>query len=338
MIRLKVAACLLVIGPAAGLVLPATAQERVAIGTQRLTDNGALFLAAAEGYFRAEGIELGMTAYESDQAVVESLAAGTTDFALAGFTPAAFNLAGKGVLKAIAAQTREKRFYENTDIVASNVGFAKGLQKFEDLANKTVAVDGRNLTARYQLEQIARIKKFDVKAVTVKPMPSLDALARAVGTNEVDAAIMPAAYVRELLSANRAKLVGWYSELDDMQFGALFVSTKMIAAKRSVVEKFVKAYRRGVADYAAALLRKDVHSKRTSDLKSREAATTITRYVYPDRGADGAATVEAGANFIEPQAQLDPADIERQIAWYKARGLIDKNVTVREVLDPSFVK
>ncbi len=34
------------------------------VGTQRLADNGALFLAAAEGYFKAEGIDLGMTAYE----------------------------------------------------------------------------------------------------------------------------------------------------------------------------------------------------------------------------------------------------------------------------------
>ena len=338
MIRLKIAACLLVIGLPMGFILPAAAQDRVIIGTQRLADNGALFLAAAEGYFRSEGIDLGMTAYESDQAVVESLAAGTSDFALVGFTPSGFNYAGKGVLKAIAARTREKRFYENTDVVASNVGFAKGLQKFEDLANKTVAIDGRSPISRYQLEQIARVKKFDVQSITVKAMTSLDALARAVGTNEVDAAIMPAAYVHELLAANRAKLVGWYSELDDMQFGALFVSTKMIATKRTMVEKFVKAYRRGVADYAAALLRKDVHSKRTSDLKSHEAATTIARYVYPDRGEGGAATVEASANFIEPQAQLDLADIERQIEWYKAGGLVDKKVSAREVLDPSFVK
>jgi NitT/TauT family transport system substrate-binding protein len=148
---------------------------------------------------------------------------------------------------------------------------------------------------------------------------------------------MPAAYVRELLAANRAKLVGWYSELDDLQFGALFVSTKMIATTRTVVEKFVKAYRRGVADYSAALLRKDIHSKRTSDLKSHEAATAIARYVYPDR-SDGAAMVEANAGFIELQAQLDPADIERQVAWYKGRGLIDKNVNARDVIDPSFVK
>src|SRR6476660_1527929 len=100
MIRFRVAVVVAVVAVA----LPAAAQERVAIGTQRLADNGALFLAASEGYFKAEGIDLGMTAYESDAIVAETLAAGATDFGLAALTPAAFNLAGKGLIRAIAAQ------------------------------------------------------------------------------------------------------------------------------------------------------------------------------------------------------------------------------------------
>jgi NitT/TauT family transport system substrate-binding protein len=316
----------------------AAAQERVVIGTQRLTDNGALFLAAAEGYFKAEGLDLGMTAYESDQVVAETLASGTTDFGLAAFTPAAFNLAGKGLIKAIAGQVREKRGYEGNEIVASNISFNKGLHKFEDLANRSIAISALGSASLYQLEQIARVKHIDINRITVKPMKTLEAVARAVGTSEVDAAIMPASHARELLGSSQAKLIGWYSELDEQQLGALFVSSKMIETRRGAVEKFVRAYRRGAADYAAALLRKDRNSKRTSDTKSHEAATTIAHYVYPDRGDSAAATVEAGAYFIEPQAQLDVADIERQIAWYKARGLIDKGVNVREVVDPSFVK
>jgi NitT/TauT family transport system substrate-binding protein len=334
MIRLKVAICIAI----AIVALPAGAQERVVIGTQRLTDNGALFLAAAQGYFKAEGIDLAMTAYESDQTVAETLAAGATDFGLAGFTPAAFNFAGKGLIKAVAAQVREKRYYEGTEIVASNIGFNKGLHKFEDIANRTIAISALGSVPRYQLEQIARIKRVDVTRITIKPMQTLDAVARAVGTNQVDAAIMPAPHARELLAANQAKLVGWYSELDEQQFGALFVSTKMIGTRRGVVEKFIRAYRRGTADYAEALLRKDRNSKRTSDTRSHEAATTIARYVYPDRGDGGAAAVEAAAYFIEPQAGLDVEDIERQIAWYKAQGLIDKSVNAREVVDPSFIK
>ncbi len=308
------------------------------VGTQRLADNGALFLAAAEGYFKAEGIDLGMTAYEFSQAVAETLASGTTDFGLAAFTPAAFNLAGKGLIKAIAGQAREKRYYEGTEVVASNIGFAKGLRKFEDLANKTVAIDALGSASHYQLEQIARIKKIDVSGITVNPMKTLDTITRAVGTGAVDAAVIPAAYARELLFANQAKLIGWYSELDEQQLGALFVSAKMIVTRRDVVEKFVRAYRHGAADYAEALMRKDRNSKRTSDTKSHEAATKIARYVYPDRSDTGAAAVEASTYFIEPQARLNAADVEQQIAWYKAKGLIDKSVAVRDVVDLSFVK
>ena len=177
MIRLKVASLFFI----AGFALPVYAQEHVVVGTQRLTDNGALFLAAAEGYFRAEGLDLGMTAFESDQSVVEMLASGTTDFGLAGFTPAAFNFAGKGVIKAIAAQAREKRYYEGTELVASNVGFAKGMRKFEDVVNKTIAIDAP-AGVRYQLEQIAASKtdfSHYCKADAV-----IDAIARAVGTTK----------------------------------------------------------------------------------------------------------------------------------------------------------
>jgi hypothetical protein len=85
-------------------------------------------------------------------------------------------------------------------------------------------------------------------------------------------------------------------------------------------------------------MRKDIHSKRTSDSKSHEVATTIARYVYRDRGTNGAAQVEAGAYFIEPQAWLDVADVERQIAWHKAQGRVDKSVSGRDVVDLSFVK
>ena len=93
-----------------------------------------------------------------------------------------------------------------------------------------------------------------------------------------------------------------------------------------------------VADYTAALLRKDIHSKRTSDMKSHEAATTIARYVYPGRGESGAAGVEASAYFIEPQAQLDLADLERQSHGTRPAVGSNKNVTAREVVDLSFIK
>ena len=65
----------------------------------------------------------------------------------------------------------------------------------------------------------------------------------AIGKGEIDAAILPAQYARELLVASQAKLIGWCSQVDEPQLGALFTATKTIASRRATVEKFVRAYR-----------------------------------------------------------------------------------------------
>lgn len=318
-----------------GILPPAAAQQRVSVATQRSAANGALFLAAARGYFKAEGLDIAMGAYPKPQDAVEAVASGRSEFGLAALSPAAFNLAGGGAIKAIAAQTREQSDYEGDEVVAANAAYARGLRKFADLAGKTVAVDSFGGILHYQLGRIASVKGFDLNGVTVKPLYSLDAMSKAVAAGTVDAAILPSREARDLLVANQGKLIGWYSEIDTQQLGALFVSSKAILTKRASVEKFVRAYRRGVADYAAALLRHDRCGKHIADAASHAAAKIIAGYVYPD-SASGAATIEANAYYMDPKGRLDAADLARQVAWLQAQGFVDRNVDAAGVVDLSF--
>jgi NitT/TauT family transport system substrate-binding protein len=329
---LRAAAILVAI---ATLVAPAAAQERVSVVTQRLAANGGLFIATVQGYFKAEGIELQLGAYGSAREVVEAVASGSADLGLTELTPTAFNLAGQGVIKAIAAQAREKRDYEGAELVASNAAYAKGLRKFEDLAGKTVTIEALGTAAHYQLAEIARVKRFDPASMSVTALYSSSEAAKAIESGKADAAILPSQAVRSLLASNQAHFIGWLSEIGEPQTGALFASVAAIESKRAAVEKFVRAYRRGVAEYAAALLRHDRFAKRVLDAQSRAAAGIIARYVYPDIST-GAAIVEASAPFIDPKARIDVADIERQLAWYQARGFVDKTVQARDIVDASF--
>ena len=319
----------------AGLTVPAAAQDRVLVVTQRQAASGALFLAAAHGYFKAEGLDAQIGIYRTPQEVVEAVASGRSEFGLAALTPAAFNLAGRGAITAIAAQLREKRDYEGDEVIAANAAYAKGLRKFADLAGKVVAVESLGNAPHYQLGEIARANDFDLAAVTVKPLYSLDDMSKAVAAGTVDAAILPAQYARDLLTAGQGRLIGWVSEIGEQQTGALFASTQTIKAKRATVEKFVRAYRRGVADYAAALLRHDRFGKRISDAASRDAAGLIARTVFPGRSS-GMAIVEANAAYMDPKARIDIADIARQVEWYKAQGFVEKTVEARDVVDLSF--
>ena len=316
----------------------AVAGERVTIATTRSIQNGALFLGALRGYFTAEGIDLAMQAYPSAKAVVQALAAGKTDLALTRFTATAFNLAGTGAIKAIAAQVSEKRDHEGDVVVAANGASRAGLRAFQDLANKSVAITALGSVYHYQLGQIARLKHFDLGTVTVKPMHTLDAVAAAVADGRVDAAILPSRYGRSLLASGQAQIVGWYSEMDEQQLGALFATASTLEKRPDIVAKFLVAYRRAAADYSAVMSHYGLGGKLVSTLKSREAAAEIARYVFPGAPRGAAVTaVEGGAYYMDPQARLDTADLARQFAWFKAQGLIKPSATFGQVLDLKLV-
>ncbi len=321
----------------AALLTPAAAQERVTVGTTRSIANAVLFLGVEQGHFKAEGLDVEMTAYASDQDVVEALAAGATDLGLAGFTATAFTLAGSGAIKAVAAQVREKADYEGNDIVVSNFAYERGVRKFENLAGVSVATYRLGTAMHHQLGQIARAKQFDFASITLKPQGSLADVARAVVTGVADAAILPGTEARALLTANQARLIGWYSEVDQTQLGALFASSKASEARRETLEKFVRAYRRAAGEYAAIFMHNDRFGKRVTNARTREMAAKIARYVFPGRPVDTAGTtVEAGIYNMEPQARLDLADIARQVAWYQSQALVSKDIEARLIVDSSF--
>jgi NitT/TauT family transport system substrate-binding protein len=136
-----------------------------------------------------------------------------------------------------------------------------------------------------------------------------------------------------------AKPIARYSDIDDYQFGGLFTTPKAIAARRPMLEKFVSAYQRGAQDYFTALLRRDDQGRRVFDEKAADAAGLIAKYVYPaEPAANAAPLVVASAFYVDPQARLDVNDILKQIAWYKAQGLVAAEVDGRASLDLSFVK
>ena len=322
----------------AAAVVPAAANERITVATTRDVQNGALFLAALRGYFTAAGIDLAMQAYPSPKAVVEALAAGSADLAVTSFTATAFNLVGAGRIKIIGAQVREKTDHEGDVVVAANGAFRAGLRRFEDLANRSIAITSLGSVYNYQLGRIAELKKFKFNSMIVKPMGTPAAVAAAVNDNQVDGAILPSRYGRSLLASGQAQIVGWYSELDEQQLGALFASPKTLTSRAKALAKFMVAYRRGAADYSAVMSHYGLGGKLVSNVKSRKAAAEIARYVYPGTPQGAAITaVEGGAYYMDPKARLDPADLARQFNWFKAQGLVNAGADLKKGLDLSYV-
>jgi NitT/TauT family transport system substrate-binding protein len=317
----------------------ASAQDRVAVGAMRSIGNAALFLAVGNGTFKAEGLELDLKFYPTPSAVAAALAKGEIDVGASSFGPELFKLAGQGQIKLIAAQSREKKDFEGNELVASNGAYANGLRRFEDLRDRSIAVVQFGSPAHYQAFRIAQLKRVDTKGVLIRPMATPDAAAAAVSSGQVDAAILPPLYARDLLVSSEAKLIGWCSEVTETQLGGLFATAKIIANRRAVLEKFARAYQRGAADFASALMRIDKYHKRNFDKAAQTAAAVISRAVYPNASGEQAMNLmESSLYAMDPEARLDMNDIAEQFAWFKAQGLLGSEADPRNAVDPSFIR
>jgi len=317
---------------------PAAAQQKVAVGVLRFVSSGALFVAVERGYFKEEGLDPDLKFFDAAQPIAVAVVSGDVDFGLTAFTAGLFNLAGKGGLKIIAAQAKEARGFEGNAILASNAAWEGGLRRPEDLKGHSLGITQIGSSFHYQVGQIARLKGFDLKTMSLKPLQSLANMAAALKGNQVDAIIIAPHIAKQLLASGDAKLLGWYSDLDEYQFGALFTAPKTIASRRPIVQKFVRAYQKGAAEFADALLKRDDSGNRKFDAASHAVAALIAKHVYPSEPPDKAVgLVEASTFYVDPQARLDTADIQAQIAWYKAQGMVDASVDPDALFDLSFV-
>lgn len=315
----------------------AAAQDRLVIGTQLSAKNAAIFLGAARGYFKAEGIELDMRGYTDDTQLLNSLASGQLDLATSDLSAAVFKIAGAGKIKMIAAQARENPDFEGNQVVASVPAYNRGLRTWNDLAGRTIAVNELGSVLHYQIGQISGAKKFDLRNVSIKQFRTLEAVSAAITDDKADAAVLPVQYARDLLMAGQARLLGSMAEIDQQQLGALFASNRSIADRRRLLERFLGVYRRSAAEYTAAMFRRDRFSKRMSDKRAREVAGQVARYIFPKLPAErGTIAVEGSAYYLDPQAKLDTADLARQIAWFKSQGLLDASVEAGSIVDASF--
>ncbi len=319
--------------------LTASAQEKASVGVLRFVSSGGLFLAVEKGYFKDEGLDVQMKFFEAAQPIAVAVVSGDTTFGVTAFTGGFYNLAGNGALKIIAAQAKEAKGYEGNALLASNGAYEKGLNSFEKLSGKTLGVTQVGSSFHYQLGQIAAAKKFDLKSVDIKPLQSLPNMSAALKSNQIDAIIIAPHLAKPLINSGEAKLIGYMSEIADYQFGGLFTSTNLIDSKRAMVQRFVRAYQKGQADYNKSFATKDGSGKLVHTADTDKDAALIGKYVYPtDTPEQAIPKVKASAFFADPQARLDIADIKTQIAWMKEQKLVDASVQADAIIDKSFIQ
>jgi NitT/TauT family transport system substrate-binding protein len=306
---------------------PASA-ETIKIASTHSTSNAPILIAKERGFFAAEGLDAEIVFIESAGPITTGVVSGDLDFGATGLSGAFYNLAAQ--LRVVAGHIYEAPGFRGTALIASNRAWEAGLKGYRDLPGHSVAVTQIGTPLHYTIGLLAERYGFEMKSVRVMPMQSFpNAVAAAVG-GSADAAVVSAVFVQKPLQADEVKLLGYPGEEMPMQVGAVFVSTRTANDRRAMVERFLKAFRRGTRTYHDAFTGPD------GKLAFGPGSDEIVK-LLAETNRQPADQIKQSIAFVDADARVDVKDIHRQIAWYKAQGMVKPEIDADSVIDRRYI-
>jgi NitT/TauT family transport system substrate-binding protein len=328
-----VAAALLAALIAAGTLSAAAADlVPIRIGLVPTIESGPLYIAAVNDYFKEEGLDAELKFFDSDAQLRRAAAAGKVDVALADLDTALFADAAKHGFKFIASQASDQSGYPTDALLIGKKAHDAGFRGVKDLPGKRIAMTAPGSGEQYSLMRIAHrygLDPHDLKLVWLRtPAREIAALSR----GEVDAAALPFSTVLKLHDAGKRGGVIRLSDLAQRQRGVVFARAEAIEADRSRIEKFMRAYRRGVAEY-------DLTFQQRGDEGDVLPGPRFAEYLHliAQRTKLSPDLLKYALVYCDHLARLDLTDIDRQLAFWQSQGMVDKRVAAADLLDPGFI-
>jgi NitT/TauT family transport system substrate-binding protein len=318
---------------AVALIAGEASAEKVTVGVLKLASSGPVFISYEKGFFKDAGLEVELKFFEAAQPISVAVVSGDIDFGVTAFTAGFFNLAGKGALKVIGAQSREEPGYPLIAYMAANKAFDGGFNSIDKFAGKTIGITQTGSSFHYSLGLLADKQKFDFASVRLVPLQSIPNMVSALKGGQVDGVLMPATVAIPMAEKGEAKLLGFVGDQTPWQLGALFTSTRMVQSSRATAEKFVAGYQKGAQAFFDAFLVKDAQGKVVGGPAKAEMVQIIAKHT-----GQAPESVPAGIPYVDPQARLLVSDVYNQVRWFQGQGLVDKAVDAKQFLDLGFVQ
>lgn len=291
-----------------------------------------IVVAAGKGFFAAQGLDAKLMPFESSQPIALAIASGDADFGTTGLSEPFFVLGHQGALTIIGGDTVEHKGFHGLGFVASNQAYAAGLTNVAKLGGHSVGITQPGSPLEYSMALVLDKYGIDLKTVRVMGLQSNSNVASALTGNQVDAAIMSSANLYAVVNRGGAQAIGW---LDDEVHGAdvsgTVTSTKLANDRPETVQRFLAAFRLGAQAWDAAFL--DAQGNRADQPNAAEMIALVAKGLgQPEE------VVRRGLSYVDPEARIAVADLQRMLDWYEARGLQKFHVDATALIDRRYAK
>ena len=307
------------------------AAEAIKIASTRIASGGPIYIAIDKGYFAAENLQPNLVFFPASLPIAVAVVSGDIDFGSAGLTAALYSLGGQGALKIIAANARDVAGFPQYAFVVSNRAYDAGFKSYKFLSGHSIALGEVGAPAHYALAMVAAKYGVDIKTVRVLPLQAIANVISAVSGGQADGGVTPASAVLPAIQRGDVKLLGYPGDEVPSQGGATIITTKTADERHDLVERYLRALRKGAHDYHDAFVGPD--EKPRKGPTAPEILAIIAKYT-----GQPVEQIEPAHPYIDAEARLDVKDVLRQIEWYKSQGLVKAPVDGDAIIDKRYVK
>lgn len=305
--------------------------KKIKVGALRFTSHSASFIAFERGYFKDAGIDVEFKFFQAAQPMAVAIASGDIDYAVTAVSGGLISLAQKGAIKVIGGALSEESGIDGQKILVSDAAFQAGKTSPKDLDGATWGITQSGSSFHYMGSKMAEAEGLELK---FKPLQKVGAIIGALKSGQIDAWSIVPHIAKPLAGSGAVHIIGDVADyLPNYQVTTVFTSAKNAADNREQTEQFLRAFSRGVDDYAASMIDKSAGEEGVNDM-----VDLIHKYVYTDRPREKAApSIINGTMRINSGAALNINSIKDQLAWFQAQGLVDESITIDTLVDSSYV-
>ena len=240
-----------------------------------------------------------------------------------------YNYAAAHSLKMIASRSSDQTGFPMYALLVSRKAHASGFTGVRGLSDARIGIPGADSGSYYALFNIASrfgLIRGSIKTISLKsPVGELEALSR----GDIDAALLPFAIA---LHYARGRELLPLSDFAQWQQGIVFTTARNITARRNLIERFMRAYQRGTADYQLNFLSYDDGGDFVPGPDYDRYLDLIAREVRISPGV-----LAVTKTYCDRRANLDVADIEKQVRFWQDQGRLGRSVAAADLVDLSFI-
>jgi NitT/TauT family transport system substrate-binding protein len=159
---------------------------------------------------------------------------------------------------------------------------------------------------------------------------SISNIVSSIKGGQADGTINSATQMMPLISSGEAHLVGWLSDEVRYQSAITFVATRTANERRDMLDRFFRAFRKGLRDYHDAFT--GPGEVRADGPTAPEVLGIISKYT-----GEAPEQIRLGIAYAPANGGLDTKNIAQQIEWFRSQGMLKNPVDSEMVIDRRYV-